>query len=159
MAAVTLVPADLDAFATIDVVKAQAMIDDALALAAQFAPCIISDDFAYAAAAKAIIRGAILRWHEAGAGAMQSQSAGPFAVTLDTRQQRRGMYWPSEVDQLKALCAGADTSGAFAIDTLTSITGIIHQDICALNFGALYCSCGAVLTQGYPLYEYGWFPA
>jgi hypothetical protein len=44
--------------------------------------------------------------------------------------------------------------GAFAVDTVgTQITQ--HADICALRFGALYCSCGAVLTMLFPLYETG----
>lgn len=155
MAALSLIPADLEPFATIDPAKAQAMIDDALALAVLVAPCILDETFAFADAAKAIIRGAVLRWHEAGTGAIQSQTAGPFGMTIDTKQQRRGMFWPSEIDQLRDLCGGAATSGAFAIDTLTSMTGIVHADICTLNFGALYCSCGAVLTQYLPLYD-GW---
>lgn len=153
MPVVTLTPADLDPFATIDPVKAQAMIDDALALAAVFAPCILTTGFLYDAAAKAIIRGAILRWNEAGSGAIQQQTAGPFGMTIDTKQQRRGMFWDSEIDQLRLLCQGTDvTSGAFSIDTYGA--GIWHQDICSLNFGALYCSCGADLTLGWPLYEW-----
>ncbi len=44
------------------------------------------------------------------------------------------------------------SSTAFSIDT-TPTTTVIHADICALNFGALYCSCGAVLTGLFPLYE------
>lgn len=45
--------------------------------------------------------------------------------------------------------------GAFAIDTAPVRTPI-HADICTLNFGGLYCSCGAVLTGLYPLYEREW---
>jgi len=63
------------------------------------------------------------------------------------------MFWPSEIDQLRDLCRGEDTSGAYAIDTLAGLTGIVHADTCSLNFGAAYCSCGAVLTQNFPLYE------
>ena len=42
---------------------------------------------------------------------------------------------------------------AFGIDTAGSRA--VHADICSINFGAIYCSCGADLT-GYmfPLYEY-----
>jgi len=43
--------------------------------------------------------------------------------------------------------------GAFAID-VRSMTAITHSDICTLNFGGPYCSCGAVLTQNLPLYEW-----
>lgn len=123
MAAVTLQPADLEPFASIDTNKAVAMIEDVLAMAVRVAPCIVSDDFAYAAAARAVLRGAILRWHEAGTGALQTQSAGPFAQSLDNRQQRRGMFWPSEIEQLQDLCKGPETSGAFSVDTApTTVT-------------------------------------
>lgn len=149
MAAVTLVLADLEPFATIPAAKAAAMIEDALAMAERVAPCILEPTFPYEAAAKAILRGAILRWHEAGTGAVQSQTAGPFGQTIDTRQQRRGMFWPSEIEQLQDLCKGPDTSGAFSVDTVG--LGIVHADTCALNFGATYCSCGADIA-GYPLY-------
>jgi hypothetical protein len=55
-------------------------------------------------------------------------------------------------DLLSPAAAG---SGAFAVDTVgVVING--HADICALNFGAMYCSCGAVLTQALPLYERSW---
>jgi hypothetical protein len=148
-----MTPDDLTPFATIDATKAQAMIDDALALAARVAPCILEDTFTYDAAAKAILRGAILRWNEAGTGAMQQQTAGPYGMTVDTRQQRKGMFWPSEIEQLQDLCKGEETSGAFAIDTVgTGGTAAGHAESCALNFGALYCSCGYVLTQSLPLY-------
>ena len=111
MTAVSITVADLQPFSpNIDVTKAQAMIDDALALAARVAPCINDDAFAYPDAAKAIIRGAILRWDEAGSGAAVQQSAGPFGQTIDTRQQRRGMFWPSEINDLTALCSSSSTS-------------------------------------------------
>lgn len=152
MAAVTLELADLEPFApNLEPVKAQAMIDDAMALAARVAPCILTPDFEYAAAARAILRGAVLRWNDSGTGAVSQQSAGPFSQTLDTRQVRRSMFWPSEIQELQKLCSPA-SAGAWAIDTV-GVTVTSHADICALNFGALYCSCGAVLTQGEPLWE------
>lgn len=149
MAAVALSVADLAPFASIPDEKAQAMIDDALAMAARVAPCILDDAFAYPEAARAILRGAVLRWEETGSGAYQSQQVGPFGVTYDNRQQRRGMFWPSEIEQLQGLCAG-DASGAFSIDTAPPGAGG-HADICSLNFGALYCSCGYDIA-GYPLF-------
>src|SRR5690625_6417537 len=96
------------------------MIDDAMALAVVAAPCIHDDDFAYPDAARAIIRGAILRWNEAGTGALSSEQVqtGPYGhtTTMDTRQQRRAMFWPSEITDLQKLCADAG-SGAFTVDT------------------------------------------
>jgi hypothetical protein len=154
MPAVAIVPADLEPFAPgIDPVKAQAMIDDALAMAARVAPCILTDAFEHGAAAKAVLRAAILRWNEAGTGAVQQQTTGPFSMSLDTRTPRRSLFWPSELDSLRELCKTSDNEGAFSIDTLTGFTGIVHSELCALNFGAAYCSCGAVLTGNLPLYD------
>ena len=96
---------DLAPFATIADDKAQAMIADAEAMAVLAAPCITAVGFAHADAVKAILRGAVLRWNESGTGALQAQTAGPFGQTLDTRQERRGMFWPSEIVQLQNLCA------------------------------------------------------
>lgn len=105
---------DLEAFATVDVAKAFAMIEDAEAMALLVAPCIASDTFAHTAALRAILRGAVLRWIEAGTGALQAQTAGIFGQTLDTRQERRGMFWPSEIVQLQSLCAGSE-GGVYSV--------------------------------------------
>jgi len=141
---------DLKPFAQIDALKAQAMIDDALAMAVMVAPCLGNDDLepAKAAAAKAILRGAILRWDEAGTGALQSQTTGPFGQVIDTRQPRRAMFWPSEITQLQAICKGS--SGAFSIDTVPN-RRITHAQTCAVNFGANYCDCGADIA-GRPIF-------
>lgn len=152
--------ADLAPFAEIDSVKAMAMIDDATATAVLAAPCLADDDLTpqQIAAVRAVLRGAILRWNDAGSGAVTQQSAGPFAQTLDTRTQRKSMFWPAEIEQLQNICKGTtDDTGAFSIDTVACGT-VIHADICSINFGADYCSCGAVLTGLFPLYEtgYGW---
>lgn len=150
---------DLEAFADINDEKAEQMIADAEALALLAAPCLAEPDpdvlltDAQKAAVKAVLRSAILRWNDAGSGALQSEQVGPFGQTYDNRQQRRSMFWPSEIVQLQDICGGTSTGGAFALDTIDAVT-YVHADICALRFGALYCSCGAILT-GYvePLYE------
>lgn len=154
MPAVSLVPDDLSPFApSISVDKALAMIEDAMALAARVAPCIMSADFEHGAAAKAILRGAVLRWNEAGTGAFQAQTVGPYGATVDTRQQRRSMFWPQEIEDLQALCrTDTEREGAFAVDTV-GVPTLVHADTCALHFGGAYCSCGAVLTGLFPLYE------
>jgi len=150
--AVTITPNDLAPFAEIEEAKANAMIVDAMARAAVIAPCILSDDFEHTEAAKAIIRGAILRWNEAGTGAITSETVakGPFthSQTVDTKTARRSMFWPSEIDELKSLCASSGT-GAFSIDTVGF--GSFHADTCSINFGATYCSCGADIA-GFPLF-------
>lgn len=107
--------ADVQVFAPdVDPLQTQEMITDATALALMYAPCIGADGFAQTTAVKAILRGAILRWRESGTGALQSQQAGPFGQTLDTRQERRGMFWPSEIQQLQGLCGQGAT--AFSLD-------------------------------------------
>jgi hypothetical protein len=82
---------------------------------------------------------------------MQSETLADYSYTQDNRQQRKGMFWPSEIQQLQDLCKGEDT-GAFQIDTIA--TSANHSPYCSIYFGALYCSCGADLTNyEYPLYE------
>lgn len=153
MPAVRITPADLAPFADIDPAKAQAMIDDALALAARVAPCINDVAFEYDDAAKAIIRGAILRWNDAGTGAVTTQQAGPFGQTIDTSKVRRSMFWPSEITELQGLCQEKQQASAFTVDTAPSLGGA-HLPWCNLNFGAAYCSCGVDIA-GQPIYELG----
>ena len=155
---VTLTPEDLWPFAPdIPPDKAQAMIDDALAIAAVIAPCILEPDFAYEDAAKAIIRGALLRWNAADTGAVTSQTAGPFSVSIDSSVRRNGMYTPSEIEQLQALCkanSGDTSGGAWGYDTIP--TGVVqqHAEICCKTFNEPHCSCGANLTRsGRPLWD------
>lgn len=116
-----LTPADLVHFATIPTAKAAAMIEDALAMAAVVAPCITAGGFAHRRSAKAILRGAILRWHEAGSGAVQTQTTMSYGQTIDTRQRPKVMFFPSEFGALRRLCRPAsDTGGAFSIDLFPS---------------------------------------
>lgn len=149
MAAVTLTVDDLTPFAEIDTSKATAMIDDALAMAAVVAPCINDETFAYDAAAKAILRGAIIRWNDSGSGALSQQGAGPFQVSYDNRQPRRSLFYPSEISQLQDLCKESGTEQAYTIDTVDF--SVQHAEWCAINFGANYCDCGASIA-GYPIF-------
>src|SRR4051794_39171076 len=103
---------DLVAFVDdLDPGKAAAMIEDAEAMAILTAPClsglsvIPAGETADAAVlrlskiagVKAILRAAILRWNEAGSGAVSAKTVGPFGQTIDTRVQRRSLFWPSEI--------------------------------------------------------------
>lgn len=109
------------------------------------------------AEAKLVLLGAVKRWAEAGSGAIQSQNAGPFGMTLDTRQRTGFNLWPSEINALQDVCKLADPESgkAYSIDTAPAFGGP-HLPWCALAFGALYCSCGADLAAyEYPLYEGG----
>ncbi|HJR88822.1 MAG TPA: hypothetical protein VJ782_01515, partial [Aeromicrobium sp.] len=103
------------------------------------------------AEAKLILLGAVKRWAEAGAGAFQAQTAGPFGVTVDTRQRTGFNLWPSEITSLQDICkVSDDNSGkAYAVDTVEC--GNQHSEACSLNFGATYCSCGADIA-GYPIF-------
>ena len=150
MGAVSITPADLAPFATIAEAKALEMIEDAMGQAEWLAPCITQADFAHARAAKSVIRGAILRWNDAESGATTQKSAGPYQVTIDSNTRRNGMFWPSEIKQLQDMCRSG-SSGAFSVDTAGTATAI-HQDVCSLNLGATFCSCGADLA-GSPLWE------
>ena len=109
--------ADFAPFAKIDPSKLAAIIDDAEAMAITVAPCLEGSlTAAQGAAVKAILRGAILRWHEAGSGALESKTAGPFSATFDTRIQRRGMFLPSEITDLQKVCANRGDNAAYTVD-------------------------------------------
>ncbi len=140
-------------FPTIE--DATTLIDDAEALAMLSAPCLrgelAPESFEFKAA-RAILRGAILRWSDAGDGAVSAQSAGPFALTV-TPQVRRNSFWPSEITGLQKICRGDNAGKAYGVDTLPAGRGW-HSSICDLNFGGADCSCAANLTGGHgPLYE------
>jgi hypothetical protein len=136
------------------------MVAGANARAARVAPCLVSTDpvptVEQTDEAKLVLVGAVKRWAETGAGALQAQSAGPFGMTVDTRQRTGFNLWPSEIESLQDICtSGTDaSSGAFSITPSGATSS--HMPWCALAFGALYCSCGADLTNDeYPLYEGG----
>lgn len=118
---------DLEPFATIESAKAQAMIEDAVAQAVLVAPCLSDPSAltpAQVAAVRAILRSAILRWNDSGAGAFSQETAGPFSVSLDTRQARRSLFWPSEIGQLEAICTAINGGGggqAFAVNTAPAV--------------------------------------
>lgn len=154
-----LTPDDLKNFATITTAKAQEMIDDAIGEAAFHAPCILDPALSPSKRAfvKSKLRGAVLRWNEAGTGAVTTQASMSYSQTLDTRQPRKGMFFQAEIDQLKLLCRPADDQGgAFNIDTLPPAT-VQHSPVCDLQpwIGGDHCTCGANLTgaAGYPLWE------
>lgn len=151
MTPVAIDPSDLTPFASIDSAKAAAMIADALGMAKLIAPCIADEEFAYPDAAKAVIRGAILRWNDAGSGAITTKQAGPYQQVIDSNTRRNNLFWPSEIAQLQTMCK--TTSQAFALDTApTGAAG--HSIWCSLGLGGDTCSCGANLTGGSgPLWE------
>ncbi|WP_308289829.1 hypothetical protein [Mycolicibacterium mageritense] len=153
-----LTPADLEPFGEIDPDKAQAMIDDVMGLAILSAPCLAEDNLApaKAKAAKAILRGAVLRWNEAGQGGRTQVTdiAGPFqhSEAFDNSTPRRSLLWPSEIAQLQKICTGGGDRKAWSYDTAGG-SGPQHADTCAINLGATFCDCGAILTGAGPLWE------
>lgn len=123
MADPILDPEDLESFAKIDPGKARDMIADAEAMAALAAPCIndpeFRDDEGLVAALKAILRQSIIRRNETGTGALSQVGSGPFQMSTDTRTPTRGLFWPSEIAQLRDLCAAfreEDQDKAFSVD-------------------------------------------
>ena len=131
---------------------AATMVAGANARALRVAPCLAEPDHGAARSeAKLILIGAVQRWSEAGAGAMQSVTAGPFGQTLDTRQRTGFNLWPSEIEVLQDLCS-SESGGAFGVDTVPTAGPLWHDEACAVVFGASYCTCGAVLTGSEPLW-------
>ena len=122
--------------------------------ASRVAPCLVSSTPAPTEEqldeAKLILLGAIQRWAEAGAGALQQQTAGPFSMTVDTRQRGGYKLWPSDISQLQDICKDITAGKAYSID----ITPVSSAPVpwCSLNLGATYCSCGVDIA-GVPIYE------
>ncbi len=143
-------PTDIATNAMVDM-----WVEGANARASRVAPCLASTDPAptadQLAEAKLVLVGAVIRWSQAGAGAYQSQSAGPFAVTVDTRQRGGFNLWPTEIAQLQDICKSGQQETAFAVDTVAAAAW--HSPICSVYFGGS-CSCGASIA-GAPLYEDG----
>src|SRR5690348_2326308 len=115
-----------------------AMVAGANAKASRVAPCLtwdgsVTDQPAptadQLAEAKLVLIGAIKRWVDAGSGALQSQIAGPFALTVDTRQRTGYNLWPSEITDLQAICStGTAGREAFSLDTAPA--GSAHLPWC-----------------------------
>jgi hypothetical protein len=163
-----ITPTDLVPFATIEAVKAAAMIADAESMAILAAPCLPglltapTDEtpeaealrLAKLAAVKAILRGAILRWDDVGSGAVQTtqEQNGPWGVQQTVAPQvRKSMFWPSELEQLQGICASGQKGKAYSLDTAPGGCGA-HLPWCSLTLGATYCSCGVDIA-GEPIFE------
>lgn len=81
-------------------------------------------------------------------------SATQVTVSVDdgstSKSYRSGTGRVGIIDEWWAMLGLAPDGGeAFTIDTLGTST--VHADTCSLNFGALYCSCGASIA-GFPLW-------
>lgn len=105
--AVQLTVSDLLPFApSIDATQAIELISGTLARAAEYAPCILSESFASAAAAKDIIRGAVLRRYASlGGQVIKSQSLGDVSITYDNPgDSSSALLTDTEIFELKRLC-------------------------------------------------------
>lgn len=144
-----LTPHDLSAFIKVDEAKAAAMIKDAEALAVLAAPCISSAEFAarpdLADALRAVLRRAIIRWHEGGVGAVQQSGAGSFQQTTMPTSPK-GLFWPSEVVELRRLCTAltGERGGAWSVDLAPAWNP--HAAWCRLRGDGPYCTCGMALV-------------
>lgn len=141
-------PADVAANA-----MASTWVNGANARASRVAPCLAGTDPAptddQLAEAKLILIGAVIRWSQAGSGALQQLTGGPYGMTLDTRQRGGFNLWPSEITQLQDICKNGAESMAYSVDTVPCCDA--HSPICSIYFGGS-CSCGAsIATQ--PIYE------
>lgn len=96
----------------------EVMLAGANAKALRVAPCLADSPSREALAeARLVLLGAVKRWVEAGSGAFQQQTAGPFSVSTDTRQRTGFALWPSEITALQDVCAGeGGDGGAFTVD-------------------------------------------
>lgn len=130
-----ITPEDLTPFGEIDKEKAKQLIADAEAMAKLVAPCLkeqeFRDDEDLMGAAKAILRGAILRKNDAGTGVVANASAGNFQIGTDTRsQQSKTFYWPSEIAQLRELCAEFNKERedqAFMVDMVPEVKPSLYS--------------------------------
>lgn len=105
---VTLTPDDVRGFVTgDDEANLVIMCADVAGLALSVAPCLRGEvelpDY-ITAAARGVMRGAVIRWSQAKQGAVQQRQAGSFMETIDTTVRRSGLLSPSEIVQLRDLC-------------------------------------------------------
>lgn len=139
----------------------ETMVAGANAKAVRVAPCLVDAEAPPSAGqlaeARLILIGAVKRWSEAGSGALQSQNAGPFGMTVDTRQRGGFNLWPSEIQELQAICStGSVGRQAFSIDTAPTNAAGAHLPWCSVFLGET-CSCGSNLNRHEgPLYEFGY---
>ena len=104
--------------------QVEAMIADAIAQATLVAPCLKDEarlDHDQTAQFRAVLRGVVLRWIDAGNGAVTSlmETMGPFArqQTVDSSKLRKGLFWPSEIDLLQQICRGGPGRKSATVDT------------------------------------------
>lgn len=153
-----LTSADLTEFvpAPLKTALADALIEDAEAMALIVAPCLNPIDDLTAtqkAAVKAVLRQAVVRRYTAGDGTLTMEMAGAFQYQ-NSINPAGNTLWPSEIERLKLICSSSGR-GAAIIDVLSAdpnATVSAHLDWCSLVLGATFCSCGVDIA-GEPIFE------
>ncbi|MFD9437161.1 hypothetical protein [Streptomyces sp. NPDC060002] len=96
--------------------------------------------------ARLTLLGAITRWTQHGADAVQQQTAGPFSLGVDARLSSGCRLWPSEVQQLREIVSGPQPRRAFVVDRVpVQRTDREHHPGCDFFFSrgnGIDCSCG-----------------
>lgn len=96
-----------------DDADSRALVDDAVALAAQVAPCLELPNFPERhAGVLAVLRSVIIRWDGAGTGAMTQVGEGSYTQMMDTVRARRGLLLPKEISMLQRICRNFSSGGA-----------------------------------------------
>lgn len=107
----------------VDDKKLCSLIQDSYQLAALFAPCIESPDFAHHPKLDAIIRQAIIKFLNSGEGVISSESLGPSTISYTQysnvpQLNQSGVFTSQDVRNLKALC----TQNTKKVQTLAMFT-------------------------------------
>lgn len=81
-----------------------------------YTPGVVNEDGNTVPGHLAPVSVACFWWNDAGSGVVSQQVAGVYQQTVDTRQKRRNMFWPSEITDLQKICSQG-SGAAFSIDT------------------------------------------
>lgn len=107
------------------------MIEDVEAEALSAASCVFDPEFPYMAAAKSILRSAVLRWANAGSAGVKTkqETAGSFTemTTWDNTHaatRSAGRLWTSEVRKLQDLCRKWKSEGTRGRKAFTIMPGL-----------------------------------
>lgn len=103
---------DLSALTSASPAALAVMIADVSAAAVSAAPCLNGDlPESARAAARAVLRGAVLRWADYTTRDERQMTAGPFtlgqAAGSGGGAERRALLWPSEIQSLQRVCSNA----------------------------------------------------
>lgn len=115
-----LEPGDLSPLTKASCEQLAIIIDDLEAAAVFAAPCLANPaglSETQTGAVRALLRSAAMRWVDRVMGTDRQLVAGPFSAgsVPGSSEQRRTLWWPSEIQQLQAICSGRDQSRGRAV--------------------------------------------